>query len=236
MPLVNFCRKCRAETPLGEACPYCGAKLAQTGEQISFGQLRRPVKEWFAWNQILRIVLPVWVLVWTSLVVLEGAFAGTAEAASMIRELTHTMLILLAQILALTGLLLFLQGQESVHVVMDKQGLQVRTYVVQNRKRLLYSRFISEQAAEKLAEEDERPELPGLVLVKSVSVPWNAVSRVRFWREGNTVLFFRPSFWQAASVYVPVQEWQQTEEFIRKKMKRNKKAKVQPAQKKGKNH
>ena len=63
MPLVNYCRKCRAETPLGESCPYCGGKLAQTGEQISFGLVRRPEREWFSWNNVLRIALPVLALV-----------------------------------------------------------------------------------------------------------------------------------------------------------------------------
>ena len=27
MPLVNYCRKCRAEVPLGETCADCGAPL-----------------------------------------------------------------------------------------------------------------------------------------------------------------------------------------------------------------
>ena len=48
MPLVNYCRKCKAEVPLGESCSYCGGKLAATGEMISFGVVRAPVKEWFA--------------------------------------------------------------------------------------------------------------------------------------------------------------------------------------------
>ena len=76
MPLVNYCKKCKAETPLGESCPYCGGKLAQTGEQISFGVMRRPEKEWFAWNNLLRIVLPVWLLVFVIVVAAEGAAAG----------------------------------------------------------------------------------------------------------------------------------------------------------------
>jgi len=77
MPLVNYCRKCKAETPLGESCPYCGGKLAQTGEQISFGLMRRPEREWFAWNGVLRIALPVLLLVFVIVVAAETAAAGT---------------------------------------------------------------------------------------------------------------------------------------------------------------
>ena len=42
MPLVNYCRKCRTETPLGESCPYCGGRLPKTGEQLSFGIILIP--------------------------------------------------------------------------------------------------------------------------------------------------------------------------------------------------
>ena len=140
----------------------------------------------------------------------------------------RTMLGLLAAALIVIWILLKVQGMESVHVVLDKQGVHVRTYVQQGNPAALYARFLNEQTAEKLAEEDERPELPGLLLVKRVSLPWNTISRVRVWREGCAILFFRPSLWQAAAVNVPVSELEAAEEYVRKKMKRNKKAKVQP--------
>ena len=93
---------------------------------------------------------------------------------------------------------------------------------------------MTEQSAEKLAAQDERPELQGLTLVRRISLPWNEIRRVRFWREESTILFFRPAFWQAAAVHMPVNELQQAEEYVRKKMKRNKKAKILPALKKEK--
>lgn len=230
MPLVNYCKKCKAETPLGESCPYCGGKLAQTGEQISFGVMRRPEKEWFAWNNLLRIVLPVWLLVFVIVVAAEGAAAGLDAVIVMLTGgFLRTMLGLLAAALIVIWILLKVQGMESVHVVLDKQGVHVRTYVQQGNPAALYARFLNEQTAEKLAEEDERPELPGLLLVKRVSLPWNTISRVRVWREGCAILFFRPSLWQAAAVNVPVSELEAAEEYVRKKMKRNKKAKVQPS-------
>jgi len=233
MPLVNYCRKCKAETPLGESCPYCGGKLAQTGEQISFGLLRRPEKEWFAWNNLLRIALPVWVLVLVFVVAAEGAAAGTDGVIALLTGgFLRTMLGLLAAAIAAIWLLLKAQGVESVHVVLDKQGVQVRTYVQDGNMLALYARFLSESAVEKLVQEDERPVLEGLTLVKRISLPWNSISRVRIWREGSTILFFRPSFWQAAAVRMPISELEQAEEYVRKKMKRNKKAKVQPVIKK----
>jgi len=229
MPLVNYCRKCKAETPLGETCPYCGGKLAQTGEQISFGLMRRPEKEWFAWNNLLRIVLPVWALVFVIVVAAEGAVTGAEGVVALLTGgFLRTMLSLLAAALLVIWLELKMQGMESVHVVLDKQGVQVRTYVQEGNAMALYARFLNEQAAEKLAQEDERPQLQGLVLVRRVTLPWNTISRVRIWREGCTILFFRPSIWQAAAVQTPVNELEEAEAFVRKKMKRNKKAKVLP--------
>ncbi len=229
MPLVNYCKKCKAETPLGESCPYCGGKLSQTGEQISFGLMRRPVREWFAWNNLLRIVLPVWALVFVIVVAAEGAVTGAEGVVALLTGgFLRTMLSLLAAALLVIWLALKMQGMESVHVVLDKQGVQVRTYVQEGNAMALYARFLNEQAAEKLAQEDERPQLQGLVLVRCVTLPWNTISRVRIWREGCTILFFRPSIWQAAAVQTPVNELEEAEAFVRKKMKRNKKAKVLP--------
>ena len=232
MPLVNYCRKCRAETPLGESCPYCDGKLAQTGEQISFGLMRRPVKEWFAWNNLLRVVLPVWLLVLVIVVAAEGAAAGAEGVAALISSgFLRTMMMLLAAVLGCIWLILHLQGAESVHTVLDKQGVHVRVYVQQDNEIALWSRLMSEASAARLAEEDEKPELEGLVLVKHVFLPWMEIRRVRVWREGLTLLFYRPSLWQAAAVQVPVNEMSEAEAYMRKKMKRNKKAKIQPAEK-----
>ena len=233
MPLVNYCRKCKAETPLGESCPYCGGKLAQTGEQISFGLLRRPDRDWFAWNDFLRIVLPVWVLVFVIVIAAEGAGTGANGIIALMQGgFLRIMLGLLAAVLAGIWVVLRLQGPESVHVVLDKQGVQVRTYVQEGNASAVYARFLSMQSLEKLAETDERPSLEGLSLVRRISLPWSEIRRVRIWREGSTILFFRPALWQAAAVNVPVNELETAEEFVRKKMKRNKKAKVQPPVKK----
>lgn len=229
MPLVNYCRKCKAETPTGESCPYCGGKLAQTGEQISFGLMRRPEKDWFAWNNLLRIALPVLGLVFVIVVAAEGAASGVQGVTQLLTGgFLRTMIGLLAAILAGIWLMLRLQGAESVHVVLDRQGVKVRTYVQEGNSMALYARFLSEQAVEKLASEDARPALQGLTLVRRVSLPWSEIRRVRIWREGSTILFFRPAFWQAAAVRVPVHELEEAEAYVRKKLKRNQKAKVQP--------
>ena len=72
MPLVNYCRKCRTETPLGESCPYCGGRLPKTGEQLSFGIIRNPVTDWFSWNDVLRVALPAWLVALAAVLAAEA--------------------------------------------------------------------------------------------------------------------------------------------------------------------
>jgi len=236
MPLVNYCKKCKTEVPLGESCPHCGGRLAQTGEQISFGVKRRVVREWFAWNQLLRIALPVFVLVLGTILAAEAAAAGEQGVIALISQgFLETMLGLLGLMLLAIFLILHLQGVESVHTVLDRQGVHVRTYIAEGNDLGLYARFMSRQAAEQLAETDERPPLPGLMLVRRITLPWTEIRRVRIWREGSTILFFRPSFWQAAAVCCSFSELEEAESFVRKKLKRNKKARVLPLERAEKN-
>ncbi len=229
MALVNYCRKCKAEVPVGETCAYCGGKLSQTNEQISFGIVRAPVKEWFVWNGFLRVALPVMALVFVTVVIAEALATGADGVIALMRGGFGTaMLWVLGGILALIWLLLTLQGPENVHVVLDRQGVHVRTYLPEGNELGIALRFVSAQAAEKLAQEDDRPPLPGLTLVRRVTLPWDGIRRVRIWREGGAILFFRPSFWQAAAVRCPFSVLPEAESYMRKKLKRFKKTSIVP--------
>lgn len=232
MPLVNYCKKCCTEVPVGESCPHCGGKLAQTGEQISFGLVRKAVKEWFAWNAFLRIALPVLGLICVFVMGAEAAAAGTQGVIALIQQgFLETMLWALGLTILGIWALLWMQGTEHVHVVLDKQGVWVRIYLPEGNRMGMYARLVSSAAAEKLAEEEERPALEGLMLVKRVFLPWTAMSRVRIWKEGGALLFFHPSFWQAAYVRCPLTEMAHAEAFVRKKLKRQKKCPVLPREK-----
>ena len=229
MPLVNYCKKCKAEVPTGETCPYCSGKLTQTGEQISFGMKRLVVKDWFAWNDLLRIALPVLALVLIIIIAAEASATGMPGLIALLSQgLMGTMLGLLALTLLAIYLILHLQGAESIHTVIDKQGVHVRTYIAEGNDLGLYARFMTQQSADRLAQADDRPALNGLTLVKKTSLAWSDIRRVRVWREGSMILFYRPSFWQAAAVRCPGRELPEAEALVRKKLKRFKKVKVLP--------
>ena len=228
MPLVNYCRKCQAETPVGETCSYCGGKLAKTGEQLSFGMAVTPVRDWFNWNNLLRVALPVLGLVFVCTLLAEWAAAGPAGAAALLKQgFFWKMMGLLALVLLVCLTLLCLQGTEKVHYVLDKQGVHIRVYLPEDAGALrLYARFVTPQQVQAL--EDDRPPLEGLTLVRRVTLPWETVCRVKIWREGAMLLFYRPGFWQAAALHCPLEDLEQAEDYIRKKLKRFPKARISP--------
>ena len=230
MPLVNYCKKCKAEVPVGESCPYCMGKLTQSGEQISFGMKRLVVKDWFAWNDLLRVALWVLGLVFFIIIAAEASTAGIAGVTALFQQgLLTTLLGFLALVVLAVFLVLHLQGAESVHTVLDRQGVHVRVYIAEGNDLGLYARFMTQQAAERVALADDRPPLSGLTLVKHIFLPWDQIRRVRIWREGSMILFYRPSLWQAAAVHCPGGQLNEAESFVRKKMKRFKKVRILPS-------
>lgn len=227
MPLANYCKKCKAEVATGESCLYCGAKLAQSGERVSFGVTRLPVRDWFAWNNWLRVALPALALTLAVILVAEGIATGAAGVQALIGQgLMWTMLCALGVTLALILLALALQGRESVHYIMDKDGVRALSYLVSPKNYQLYARFTSPALVAAMQREEYA--LEGYTLVKNVFLPWLEVRRVRLWPENLTILFFRPSCWQALSVRCTVQDYPLAESFVRGKLKRYKRVKVLP--------
>ena len=231
MSLANYCRKCRAETPAGESCPYCGGKLTKAGERLSFGVSRAPWRDWFCWNRLLRVGLPVWALSFLLISLAEFCSGGTAALAGLFRRgFGLTMLWLLGGMLALFWALLFCQGQEKVHYLLDKDGVSAYTYVSEEVNDLaLYARFLTPAQTEAMQEDEHA--LPGLRLVSRVILPWERMKRVKIWREGQTLLFFDFAYWQVLAVTCPVQEFAEAEAWVRAKTKRFKTVLVLPAEK-----
>ena len=136
--------------------------------------------------------------------------------------------VLAGMLLALLAVLL-LRGPERAHFVMDRQGVHARIYMPEGCGALrLYARFTTPEAVERLAAGDDRPPLEGLMLVRRVTLPWESIRRVRVWREGATLLFFHPRYWQVLAMRCPPADLPLAEEYVRKKLKRFKRVKVLP--------
>ncbi len=227
MPWMNYCKKCGAETPRGESCPFCGGKLTKAGERLSFGCARTVIGDWFAWNAALRVVLPALCLTALLAVAAEAASGGMAGVLALLRAgFLASLGRLLLGALALIALTLLAQGKESVHYVLDGKGAHLYVYLDRPTAPRLYARLLTPAAVE--AMQDPALRVEGFTLVKRVELPWAQTRRVRFWPETRTALFYRPKFWQVIAVRCPPEEYAEAEAFIRRHMKRVPKAQVFP--------
>ena len=160
----------------------------------------------------------------------EASATGAAGVTALLRQgFLWVMLGLLAGMLAALLALMLLRGPERVHFVLDRQGVHARVYVPEGCGALrLYARFTTPEIVERLAAGDDRPPLEGLTLVKRVTLPWESIRRVRVWREGATLLFFHPRYWQVLAMRCPLADLPPAEEYVRRKLKRFKRVKVLP--------
>ena len=218
MPLVYYCKKCKTEVQVGESCAYCGGKLSKQSEMLSFGTIHVPVRDWFCWNELLRIALPVLCAVTAVALLFELVAGGTAAVEKLLREgFLGTMLVLLGVALALFYVLLRLQGGERIHYVLDKQGIHAWTYLQNPNPLQLYTRLLTPETVVKFAQDDHA--LPDLTLIRHQTIVWQDIQRVRLWRENAVVLLYKPSWWQVMHVNCPIEEWTAVEQMTRQKLK-----------------
>lgn len=218
MPLVQYCKKCKTEVPLGESCAYCGGKLTKSNEMLSFGVARIPVREWFYWNDLLRIGLPALGGITVIALLMEFFTGGVAALERMLLGgFLGAMLVLLGVMLLACYVLLRLQGGERIHYVLDKQGIHAWTYLKNPTRWQLYARLLTPEVLEKFAQDDHA--LPELTLVRYQSIAWKDIQRVRLWRENAVLLLYRPSWWQAMFVNCPIEELEAVEKMLRAKLK-----------------
>lgn len=218
MPLVQYCKKCKTEVPLGESCAFCGGKLTKNGEMLSFGMVHVPVRDWFCWNNLLRIALPILGGVTVLALLFELMAGGTKAVEKLLRDgFLGTMLVVLGAMLLVFYVLLRLQGGERIHYVLDKQGVHAWTYLQEANPIQLYTRLLTPEAMEKLSQDDHA--LPDLTLIRYQTIAWHDIHRVRLWRENAVLLLYRPSWWQAMYVNCPIEEWEAVEKMLRQKLK-----------------
>ncbi len=224
MPLVQYCKKCKTEVPLGESCTYCGGKLPKTGEMLSFGITHVPVKDWFCWNELLRIALPVLGGILAVALLAEWAAGGLAAVEHLLLNgLLGTALVLLGVVVALCTIVLRLQGGQRIHYVLDKQGIHAWYYLKDPHPVQLYTRLLTPEQVEALQQDDHA--LADLTLIRHQFIAWTEVERVRLWRENAVLLLYRPSWWQAMFIHYPLEELEALEEMLHKKLKPRKEIK-----------
>ncbi len=228
MPHTNFCKKCNAETPAADACPRCGAKLTRAGERLSITVTRAPVRDWFSWNAMLRVVVPVVGLVLLFTLLAESlAEGGLGVQAVFVQGFFWTLLVALGLLLLCTFFLLLMQGEETVRYVLDGKGAHAYVYLNEPGKIRLYARLTTPAAVAALQANAPEP-MAGYAYIRSVDVAWSQVRRVGHWPETHTVLLYRPRFWLALSIRCGKAEYDEAEAYARKKMPKKPKGRKRP--------
>lgn len=198
MAFTNHCKKCGAEVPPGALCPRCGSKLARTGEHLTLTYERRPVTDWFSWNAMLRVVVPVIVLALGIVLLIEGRAEGGAGIQAVLAQgFFWTLMLALAVLLAATALMLWLQGTETVRCVLDAKGAHLATYLRNPTPLRFYARLTSPRSMPDEPPEGREQRAEGLICLRKNDLPWAEVRRARYWAETGVVLLYRPRFWLA---------------------------------------
>lgn len=224
MPYSNYCKKCNAETPVSESCPRCGTKLTRAGERLSLTVERVPVRDWFSWNTMLRVVVPVIGVVLLATVLAEAiAEGGQGVQAVFVQGFFWTLLGALGLMLLFTLVLLSLQGRETVRYVLDGKGAHAYVYVKGTSAVPLYARLTTPQAAAALQQDAPEP-MAGYHFVRRVDIAWAQVRRVGFWPETHTILLYQPSFWLALCIRAGQGVYAEAEAHVRKKAPKRKRA------------
>ena len=146
MLIHNYCKKCKAEVPTGEVCSHCGTKLTKTGERLSWTRTRVPVRDWFSWNAMLRIVVPVIIIILAATIAIEAIANGAAGVQAIFVQGFFWMLMSVLGLLILATLvLLLLQGSEVVRYVLDAKAAHAYTCLQEPKPLQMYTRLLTKQ-------------------------------------------------------------------------------------------
>ena len=230
MTLTNYCKKCKRETPPGDTCAHCGTKLTRAGERLAFTLERTPLRDWFSWNAMLRVVVPVIGLVFLVTVIAEAMTEGSRGVQLVfVQGFFWTLLYAFGLMLLAIGLLLTLQGKETVRYVLGSKSASAYVYLYRPHPIRLYARLMTPASVEAMQAEAPEPLGEGYVFVRGVELPWSMVKRAGYWPETQTVLLYSPRYWQAMHIRCGIDTYEQTVAIVQKKVRGKKK----PVKKKG---
>ena len=219
MAITAFCRKCGKEMRPGATCPSCGGKLStpHTLWRVS----RRPVLSWTAWNSPLRLALPALLLV--GLVLLGAELAAGPGGLQRFFEGSIPALLgwMLVGLLLAVGLMLLLQGKETLEIAADKSGVNLRVLLPKPTAIKLLAHFRSPRLLR-----DESCRMEYGLLVDERRVAWKDVRRVQLWPEKGMFLLYGPRWWLRLAVPCDEEGWREMSALVTEKLGHKKGARV----------
>lgn len=189
MPIVSYCKKCKAEVARGSTCEMCGGKLPKTAARVSWSCMHRPVTDWLAWNTPLRIAIPVILLVAAIIVVSEAVQSGPVGLQLLFKTWFFPLIGgLFFATLGAVFLYYLKRGNELNFFVLDHKGAHLQLYSTKKADDL---RLISER-----------------------HLLWGEIRRIQALPERNAVLLYAPKNILAMVLYCDAQAFADAAEYI----------------------
>lgn len=201
MALTAYCKKCAREVDPGEVCPFCGTRLGKNAAHAAWCVERRPLRDWMSWNAVMRVLLPAALVILLLVLLAEGFSGGIGAVERMLASGFPTvLLILLGTILAITAVMLALQGKELTDYVVDNRGIHETHYLPDPTPLRLITRLRSPALMKQIGESN------GSAVLKlgEKHLAWKDVARVQLWPEKCMILYYAPVWWlRIAAVCTP---------------------------------
>ena len=182
-----------------DTCPHCGKHLGKGAERLVFSAEHRPVRDWFAWNTVLRVAVPALAL--ALLIAVSGTAAADGEAgvANLLEQgLGGTLLWIFAVLLAVTGVTLFIQGPETVCCALDREGAHLTVYLRSPGTLRLWARLTTKKTVLGQQADAPAPTPERLIFFRRADLRWTDVKRVQFWPQARIALLYRPCWCRRA--------------------------------------
>lgn len=223
MPITAYCKKCAKDVPPGDRCPNCGSKLAKSAIRVAWCAEHVPARDWMSWNAAMRILLPVLVLVFLLVLVLEGLTGGLSGVDALLRSgLLFALLGLLGLASAVLLLVFILQGEDLLDCVVDGRGIHIQQYLPHPTPTKLMLRMKPASLMQQYSPED------GILLISQKELLWKDIARVQLWPGKTLILFYAPTWWMRLALPCTPFTYEDCLSFIQEKLGKKKAVQLPP--------
>lgn len=223
MPITAYCKKCAKDVSPGDRCPICGGKLAKSAIRVAWCAEHVPARDWMSWNAAMRILLPVLVLVFLLVVLLEGLTGGFAGVDALLRSgLLFALLGLLGIASAMLLLVFILQGEDLLDCVVDGRGIHIQQYLPHPTPAKLLLRMKSASLMQQYSPEE------GILLISQKELLWKDIARVQLWPDKTLILFYAPAWWMRLALPCTPFTYEDCLGFIQDKLGKKKAVQLPP--------
>ncbi|MBR6028988.1 MAG: hypothetical protein IKP40_07850 [Clostridia bacterium] len=168
---------------------------------LSWYTSRKRAQDWFCWNSLARLALPVAAGALLLIAGLELAGGGWRGLENLFTKgLGITLLWMLLTLVIGAWLLFTLQGTDVLECVLDGKGAHLRIFLPAPTPLKLLLRGLRP---------DKQTAYPGEpVQTASLDIAWKDIRRVQLWPEKGAVLLYAPHFWLRVWLPCTADTWQ----------------------------